>query len=183
MKLLSNYCRILFTFYSRENYNIFRYYLIKFIVFFKMFSNKVIRHFTPLLNLKSSIKFPSSKVFYSIRKASNQTPCVGIKNVYQHNYVPDSLHVTKIRTPTKSNYLTINNYSTNSKTEKMETKGCNESSKKLSTIDGLKELFSHPLTWHYNYGYLNILLGLIIFGFFFCRSCPAEKSSRKVTGV
>ncbi|XP_075167027.1 uncharacterized protein LOC142239139 [Haematobia irritans] len=76
------------------------------------------------------------------------------------------------------------NYSTASKStldHRTKIKNCEAASKKMSTFEGFQEFFSHPMTWQKNYGYLNILLGLIIFAFFFCSSCPPPSRGSNVS--
>ncbi|XP_037820166.1 uncharacterized protein LOC119609453 [Lucilia sericata] len=47
----------------------------------------------------------------------------------------------------------------------------------ISTLEGLREFFSHPLTWDRNNGYLNLLLGLAIFGYSFCTTSSGESGT------
>ena len=44
----------------------------------------------------------------------------------------------------------------------------------ITPLEGLREFFSHPLTWDRNNGYMNILLGLAIFGYSFCTTCTCD---------
>lgn len=48
---------------------------------------------------------------------------------------------------------------------------------RIGTFEGLKEFFSHPLTWDRNNGYLNVLLALAIFSYSFCSNCKGGTKS------
>lgn len=53
---------------------------------------------------------------------------------------------------------------------------------RIGTFEGLKEFFSHPLTWDRNNGYLNVLLALAIFSYSFCSNCKRDTKSGKNGG-
>lgn len=120
----------------------------------------------------------------SIRKLSaRKTPGIsyGVKSLKASR----NLQKMSSKLQTRKKPFVPRNFATKYTTAPANSKVCSTFQKRpckgeaqvITPMLGLKEFFSHPLTWDRNNGYMNILLGLAIFGYCFCTTCSGDRTT------
>lgn len=160
-----------------------------------MFASNFIGHFTKLYTyscckvtffLPSSCK--STLRTFAIKKTSTSNhgrktpPKSNVALTNQHLKEVNNISKISYEIKAKRNAYIPRNIATEYMTPNTKVNATTDTTPKvltqrISPFEGLKEFFSHPLTWDRNNGYLNMLLALAIFGYSFCTTCGAEAES------
>ncbi|XP_023302736.2 uncharacterized protein LOC111684767 [Lucilia cuprina] len=127
-------------------------------------------------NCKSSIcNYTTKKAVTTTRKSPLGTKTISPKP--QQSYSKNSDEFKAKRKPSVPRNFATEFATPNTKVNTSYGSTTKKMPQTISTFEGLREFFSHPLTWDRNNGYLNILLGLAIFGYSFCTTSSGESGT------